>query len=351
MTRVPVRIGLIGFGGSARTIHAPLIHSVPGLDLVAAMPTTAGARKRLQGARMTVVTTVDQLVDLGVEVAVVATPDVAHVEGANAAIAAGLDVVVEKPLAPTSAGARALQAAATAAGVRVVPFQNRRWDSDFLTVRRVLAEGAIGAPIRFESRLTRWSPQVGTNWRDERRPGTLDGRLADLGAHLVDQAVELFGAVTEVYAEIDAVRPGATANDDCFVALRHRSGVLTHLHMSAVSAAHLPRMRVQGLDGAFVKYGQDPQQDALSAGRSPSEDGWGCERDEDAGTLTTIDAERRVPSERGDWAAFYRGIRAMRAEGAPPPVAVGDAVAVLSILEAAERSSRDRAVVGVAGNE
>jgi scyllo-inositol 2-dehydrogenase (NADP+) len=342
-----VRVGLIGFGGSARTIHVPLIRSVRELNLVAAIPTTDAARERAVEAGVSVVDTVQHLVDLGVEVAVIATPDVAHVAGAEAAMAAGLDVVVEKPVAPTVKAAKKLELTATWSGLRVVPFQNRRWDSDCLTVRRLLREQAVGQPIRFESRLTRWSPTVSSNWRDQHRPGTLDGRLADLGAHLVDQAMVLFGPVEEVYAEIDSVRPGAVANDDCFVSLRHDSGVLTHLHMSAVSAARLPRMRLQGLGGSYLKYGSDPQQDALASGRTPGEADWGRERDEEAGTLTTADAEHAVISERGDWGAFYRGIAAMRAHGAPAPVALGDAIAVLRVLEAAQASARDRCVVGL----
>jgi scyllo-inositol 2-dehydrogenase (NADP+) len=342
----PVRVALIGFGGSARTIHLPLIRAVPELQLAAVVPTSDGARVRTLAAGLPVVSAIDELPEHGVDLAVVATPDVAHLADAEQALAAGLDVVVEKPVAATLADAETLQRSAQRAGRRIVPFQNRRWDSDFLTVRRLLAEGALGRPVRFDSRLTRWSPTIGPNWRDQRREGTLDGRLADIGAHLVDQAIVLFGPVASVYAEIETVRPGAVANDDCFIALRHESGVLSHLHMSSLSAPRLPRLRLQGLTGAYVKYGADPQQDALGAGGDPAAGDWGLEDPADAGVVTT-DHDAVATSERGDWTAFYRGVAAMQLDGAAPPVALDDAIDTLRVLDAAARSGRERGVVTV----
>ncbi len=345
----PVRVGLVGFGGSARTIHAPLIRAVSGLDLVAVVPTSQRATEAArQAPGLTIVPSIAQLADEGVELAVIATPDIVHVEHAEAALGAGLDAVVEKPVAATLDGARRIAAAAESTGRTVIPFQNRRWDSDYLTVRRLIADDLVGRPIRFESRLSRFAPEVGPNWRDKRREGMLDGRLADLGSHLVDQATALFGAVDAVYAEVKFQRPKAVANDDCFVVLEHASGVTTHLHMTALSAPRLPRFRVQGLAGGFLKFGADPQQDALGAGGTPADVGWGVEAAEDAGILTTTGGDRAIVSERGDWTAFYRGVADAVRTGAPPPVALADAIETVRLLEAADRSARRREVVDTA---
>lgn len=343
---VPVRVGIVGFGGSARSIHAPLIDSVAGLDLVAVVPTSDRAREAVAGSPdLTVVPSIGQLVDEGVRLAVIATPDVAHVENVQEALAAGMDVVVEKPIAGTLEGARQIAEAAEGSGRLVIPFQNRRWDSDFLTVRRLLDDNAVGGPIRFESRMSRFAPRIGPNWRDKRRMGMLDGRLADLGSHLVDQAFVLFGPISRLYAEVRIQRPHAVANDDCFVAFEHESGVMTHLHMTALSAPRLPRFRLQGLNGGYIKYGDDPQQASLNDGLRPGSPGWGIEAALEAGTLTTESGDRLILSERGDWSAFYRGVHASLANGLPSPVRITDAVEVLRVLDAADRSSRERQVV------
>lgn len=344
----PVRVALVGYGGSARTIHEPLIRSVDGLELSAVVPTGSGAAAvaaQERGLRM--LPDIGALADGGIDVAVVTTPDVAHVNDVLAALEAGVHVVAEKPLAATVADGERLAAAAAAAGLRLIPFQNRRWDGDFRTVQKLLSEDVVGRPVRFDSRLTRWSPRVGRTWRDQRREGTLDGRLADIGAHLVDQAIVLFGAVSAVYAEIRAARPSATANDDCFVALHHRDGVVSHLHMSSISSADLPRLRLQGLGGAFVVHDDDPQMPALSEGHRPGDAEWERRIAAGVGQLSGTGADGSVRLLPGDWAAVYRGVRATIAENAPVPVEVDDAVQVLRVLDAAARSARERTVVTV----
>ena len=224
-------------------------------------------------------------------------------------------------------------------------FQNRRWDGDFLTVRRLLSEDALGRVLRFESRFERWRPEVGTGWR-ERADGA-GGLLFDLGSHLVDQAVQLFGPVQAVYAELELRRPGAEVDDDDFVALEHAGGVRSHLWMSSVAAQAAPRFRVLGDRAAFTKHGLDVQEDALRAGRSPTEPDWGEEPEDRWGRLGAGEELRAVPTEPGNYGAFYEAVAASLRQGGPPPVEPIDAVEVLEVLEAASRSSLERKVVPV----
>src|SRR5262249_42471240 len=159
-------------------------------------------------------------------------------------------------------------------GVLLTVFQNRRWDGDFLTVRQLLGSGQLGTVARFESRFERWRPKLSGGWRESGDPEDAGGLLYDLGSHLVDQALLLFGAVTQIYAELDARRAGSRTDDDTFVALTHESGVRSHLWMSAVAAEPGPRFRIFGNEAAFTKYGLDVQEAALREGGDPRETGW-----------------------------------------------------------------------------
>ncbi|WP_136587643.1 Gfo/Idh/MocA family oxidoreductase [Microbacterium hydrothermale] len=345
------RVALVGFGGSARGIHTPLIRSVDGLELVAAVARSPQSAARAKDAGILSVDSIEALREHGVDLAVIATPDGAHREDVEAALEVGYDVVVEKPLAGTLGEVERLVTMAADAGRHLIPFHNRRWDGDFLTVRLLLAEDRVGDPFRFASRLTRWSPTARAWWRDTPRPGQVDGKLGDIGSHLVDQALVLFGPVDEVYAEVRSIRGTDTANDDCFLALQHRGGVLTHLHLSAVSAARLPRFVLQGRRAAFTVFGDDPQMEALNTGRSPRDAGWGRRNVDTHGILSGDGEDERIPTLAGDWSDFYRGVLALRRGDAAPPVAVEDAVAGLAVLEAAQRSAEDRCVIRIAADE
>jgi predicted dehydrogenase len=257
---------------------------------------------------------------------------------------AGLGVVVEKPLAAQVAPARALVDRAEAAGVMLTVFHNRRWDAEFLTVQRLVTEGALGELTRFESRFERWRPERAPGaWREELSGVDGGGVLLDLGVHLVDQAITLVGPVSHVYAEVAARRGGS--DDDVFVALEHRSGVHSHLWCSAVAAAPGPRLRVLGSTGGFVAEHLDGQEDALRAGHRPDEPGFGVEPPERWGRLVHGDGGEPVPTERGRWPAFYEGVARALVEGSPPPVDPADAVAALEVLEAARRSAAESRVV------
>lgn len=275
---------------------------------------------------------------------VIASPNRTHVPLALAALDAGLHVVVDKPLAATAADALRLCDAAHGAGRVLTVYQNRRWDGDFLTLRRLLAEGVLGDVLRFESRFEKWRPDPKPGWRESDDPRDAGGILYDLGSHLIDQALVLFGPVRAVYAELDRRRAGVLVDDDAFVALTHESGVRSHLWMSAVAGQSGPRMRVLGTRGTWTKRGLDGQEAALRAGRAPRDPGWGEEPESEWGVLGAGDHTRPVPTEPGDYRRFYAALVAAIRHGAPPPVDPRDAVASLQILEAARRSAQDRKV-------
>jgi predicted dehydrogenase len=252
-----------------------------------------------------------------------------------------LAVVVDKPLSATVTDALRLKEAAAVRGVPVTVFQNRRWDGDFLTVSDLVERGALGSVHRFESRFERWRPQVSAAWRESPDPADAGGVLYDLGSHLIDQALALFGSVTSVYAELRNQRPGARVDDDAFVALTHRSGVVSHLWASLVAADAGPRMRVLGTTGAFVKFGLDVQEDQLRRGEDPNSAGWGSEPSDRWGRLAIGPENRTVPTVPGRYQRFYELVVAALSGEGPLPVELDEAITSLRVIEAARKSAQD----------
>jgi predicted dehydrogenase len=346
----PIRVALIGYGLAGAVFHGPLISCTPGMSLSTIVTGDPGrqARASAEHPDALLLPDVAALWERPTEhdLVVVATPNRFHVPLGLAALEAGLPVVIDKPMAPSSEGGRRLVAEAAERDLLLTVFQNRRWDGDFLTVRRLLSDDALGQVVRFESRFERWRPDVQPGaWREFGDPEDAGGLLFDLGAHLIDQAVVLFGPPSTVYAEVDDRRPGAQIDDDSFVALEHASGVRSHLWMSAVAAIGGPRMRVLGLRAAYEKFGLDVQEQALSEGSRPDDPAWGREPPDRWGRLGTGDDARTVETKPGNYPEFYRGVAASLRDGAPPPVDPEDSVAVLEIIEAALESARTGRVV------
>jgi scyllo-inositol 2-dehydrogenase (NADP+) len=346
-----LRVAIIGYGLAGRFFHAPLIAATEGLT-VAAVVTSDPARQsqvaREHPEAQVLRSPEDLWATAGHDLVVIAAPNDAHVRLATEAVGRGLAVVVDKPLAVSEAEAQSLVSGAERAGVLLTVFQNRRWDSDHLTLASVLAEDGLGSVMRYESRLERWRPQPSAEaWREASSPHQGGGVLLDLGSHLVDQALVLFGAPTHVYAEVDA-RRGTPGDDDVFIALRHAGGVISHLRGSAVTAAPGPRLRVLGDRAAFVCPEPDSQEDRLRTGARPDDgSSWGVEPEERWGRLVTGDGSVPVPSQRGDWPRFYALLRASLIAGDPLPVDPQDAVRTLRVLELARQSATERAVIPV----
>ncbi|KUL47200.1 oxidoreductase [Streptomyces sp. NRRL F-4489] len=352
----PFRVGLIGYGLAGSVFHAPLIAATDGLllDTVSTRSPERQAQARAEHPQVRTVATADEVLDRAaagdLDLIVLASPNKTHVPLATAALEAGTAVVVDKPLAATAAEAEQLAALADRRGLLLSVFQNRRWDNDFRTVRALLAEGALGDVQRFESRFERWRPRPKGGWRESGDPAELGGLLYDLGSHLVDQALTLFGPALSVYAESDIRRAGAEADDDTFIALTHAGGVRSHLWVSATTAQLGPRFRVLGSRAGYVKYGLDPQEAALRAGQRPAsgggaDDAWGVEPESCWGRLGSGESPQTgggvpVRTLRGDYPAYYAGIVRSLRDGVAPPVSAAEAAATLRVLEAARRQAR-----------
>lgn len=343
--RVPWAVA--GYGSGGRVFHAPLLASAAELTFSAVVTRNAGRRAAV-AADWPGVATVDRIEDLtalGIRGVTVTTSSGTHAELAHRALDAGLAVVVDKPFALTAAAARGLVDHATAVGLVLTAYQNRRWDSDLLTVRALVASGQLGRVHRFTSRIDRLravSPE---------RPGPPveqgGGTLFDLGPHLVDQAVLLWGPVARVHAQLRTVRAGSPAEDDIELHLEHRSGVLSTLAAGQASAAAGPRFQVLGTAGGFLIGGFDSQEAQLKAGGSPVTLGpaWGVEPESAWGVLTTGAGRARVRSARGRWDLFYPAVaRAVLGTGAVP-VDPADAVVTAQIFEAARVSAATGASV------
>ena len=351
----PLQVGLVGFGLAGAVFHAPLIESTPDLSLHSVVTANPERRARLakEHPDARVVDSVDQLLadPSELDLVVVASSNRSHIPVARAALEAGLPVVVDKPLAAHAAEARDLAALAAERDLLLTVFQNRRWDSDFLTAKQLIADGSLGTVHRFESRFERWRPALREgSWRESADPVDAGGLLYDLGSHIVDQALQLFGPVERVYAELGEFRVGTAVDDDAFVALTHVNGVRSHLWMSAVATQFGPRLRVLGDQAAYTVYGLDPQEDALAAGARPGP-GWGTPPQADWGLLGTPDAANPHPSLPGDYPAFYAAVATALRKGTTPPVAPDDVIAALTVLEAARRSATEGRTVSLSTTE
>jgi len=342
-----LRVALVGYGLGGAAFHAPLIATTPAMTLAGVVTRDpariAEVRSRYPACRI-LSGAEELLADADAwDLVVVATPNATHVPLASAAVDAGLPCVVDKPVAMDAESARVLGRAAAARGVSLVPFHNRRWDGDFLTILELIAAGRLGEPHRVESRFERWRPTVGpqTGWRDDPHAG--GGVLDDLGPHLVDQALVLWGRPSSVYAELDVRRAGATSVDDAFVALSWPDGRRAHLWASAIAAAPGPRFRVLGSRAAYVKWGMDPQEALLRAGAVPAGPDWGADAEEAWGRV----GEEAVPTVHGAYPWFYAAMVAHLRDGGPAPVAWEDAVVGLEVIDAARRSAADGSVVAV----
>jgi predicted dehydrogenase len=338
-TNTEIRVALIGYGLGGQSFHAPVIATTPGMRL-AAIVTGNADRQHLATAEHPGARIVDSADELfrdpsQIDLVVISTPNRTHVPLALQAIEAKRAVVVDKPLAVSSTEGRHLVDEARRQNVFLSVYQNRRWDGDFLTLRRLIAEQALGTIHRFESHLDRWRPNAKGGWRELGDPGEAGGLLFDLGSHLIDQALTLFGPAANVYAEVDTRRAGVAADDDVFVALTHRSGVRSHLTASVLVAQSGPRLRVLGDRAAYTKLTADVQEDALRRGERPDNPNWGLEPVEHYGLLGVGQDARPVPTERGDYRGFYRGVVRSLRNGSPPPVDPNDAVATLEIIETA----------------
>jgi predicted dehydrogenase len=332
-----LNVGLLGFGYVGKVFHAPLIAATAGLRL-AAVGSSDPARVRADWPDVHVGPVADVVVHPDVDLVVVATPNDTHHPLARRALEAGKHVVIDKPFTVTRAEAVDLARLAAERKRVLSAFHNLRWNADFLTLRALVAQGRLGEVRYFESHFDRHRPEVRARWREQAGPGS--GIWYDLGSHLLDQALQLFGAPRAVFADLALQRDGAQAVDYFHVLLRYeRTRVI--LHGSNLVAGGSPRYVVHGDQASYVKHGLDPQEEALRRGERPGAPGWG--RDPQDGTLyrpaETGAAPEPVPTQPGDWRAYYAQLVEAVAGRGPNPVPATDAIRVMALLELAMQSA------------
>jgi predicted dehydrogenase len=333
----PVRVALIGYGFAGRTFHAPLMLAVPQLALtVVASSNAERVRADLPDVEV-VADPLEAVRHADVDLVVLATPNETHVPLAHAALLAGKHVVVDKPLTPTLDEARELVGLAHRCGRMLTVFHNRRWDSDFISIREAIEAGRVGDVLHLESRMERFRPKVRDRWRE--RPGPASGLWWDLGPHLVDQVLQLLGRPDRVQADIALQRDGATTDDWAHVVLTfgRRRAVL---HAALVAAAPAARFTVHGTRGSLVKQDADRQETQLIAGMRPGDAEWGADPDPLAWHRSDGEVER-LPAVRGNQTRFYAGVAAALLGERDNPVSPRDALDVMAVLEAAAMSAAE----------
>jgi predicted dehydrogenase len=340
-----INVALIGYGYAGKTFHAPLIGSVRGLCLHSVVSSDT-EKVLVDHPRARIISEAGAaFADPAIDLVVIAAPNRFHAPLAHGALAHRKHVLVDKPFTLTVVEAESLIAHAERAGRVLSVFHNRRWDSDFLTLRRLAAEGSLGEIVQFESHFDRYRPLPRDRWRERAGPGS--GLWFDLGSHLADQALCLFGMPDDVCADITRLRQGAEIDDYFHVLLNYpRRRVI--LHGTCLAAATPLRFAVHGTMGSFIKHGLDSQEDRLKAGKTPDDPSWGA--DLYPGTLTSMRAGSReasiVQGEPGNYRQFYVEIRDAIWGHAPNPVPAREATAVMAIIEAAiESAGSGRSVV------
>jgi predicted dehydrogenase len=342
MTNRKIRAGVIGFGLGGKIFHAAVLAAVDGVELGGIVQRKGDEAAKAHPGVPIYRSVEAMLEDKSLELVAVATPNDSHIPLTKQLLSAGRNVVVDKPFALASAEVAEVIQLARKQKLLLSAYQNRRWDGDFLTVKKLLASGEIGNLVSFESCYDRWRPQPRLNvWRENGGPG--GGILYDLGSHLVDQALSIFGLPSHITAHIRIERPLAVV-DDCFEILLQYQDHTATLRGRNLAAIQRPRFLLHGTRGAFLKWGLDPQEDALKSGAKFSDKGFGEEPASAWGTLTT-DADgnivtRPVQTLAGDYRGYYANVRDAILGVEPLAVPAEDAWRTIRLLELARESSQ-----------
>lgn len=335
----PLRVGVVGYGLAGRIFHSAHIAAVPDLTLAYVVSSNTDRAEQARGEHpgVTVVPDVPTLLEHAddLDLVVVASPGPLHAQHARAVLEAGVAALVDKPFVVDPADGQALIDLADERGLPLTVFQNRRYDDDYRLVRDVVHSGVLGDVVRFESAIERWKPTASKQWKAEGTVADGGGLLFDLGAHLIDQAVQLFGEPVEVHAEIGRRTDATPADDDTFCSLLHPDGVRSHLTMSTAVGIPGPRMRIVGTRGALVVPTADLQEPRLLAGDRPGDPGYAQRREGDRPRLVVDGVEHALPAMRpGGYVDFYADLaRYLRGDG-DNPVDPADSLAVVELVTA-----------------
>jgi len=360
-----ISVGVLGFGLGGRVFHCPFVSAVPGLELTAIM-TSKGDEALKSYPAVKIVTSVDEMLDLlGIDAVVVSTPNETHFALAKQCLQAGKHVVIDKPFSATSAEAAELGQIAASKGVHVIPFHNRRYDGDFRSIQKLIAEHAVGRLVTFESHFDRFRPIPRENtWKEAGNPA--NGMLFDLGPHLVDQAIALFGRPTAITASVRSDRDHTEIEDAFDITLHYPDysgitgkGLLAHCRTSYLACDNAPRFLLHGTTGSFKKHGLDPQEPKLVSGAKVPVQGspevWLQEDEKAWGTLTVAPTPadpatlvtQQIKTEPGDYRLFYANVRDAILGTAPLAITPEDGYRVIKLLELARISSAEARTVPV----
>jgi scyllo-inositol 2-dehydrogenase (NADP+) len=336
-----VNVGLVGFGFAGKVFHAPVIRAVEGLRLTTIVQRHGPPDRPY--ADVDVVPSVAELLTRAVDLVVIATPNPSHHPIAKQCLLAGRHVVVDKPFTTTVAEAEELVQLGTEQRRVLSAYQNRRYTGDFLTVRNLLSDGVLGRVTSFEAHFDRFRPDLRPGaWREQPHPGS--GVWFDLGPHLLDQALLLFGPPQAIAADIRIERDGA-AVDDAFDVTLHYPHMRALLRGTMLALSPGPSFAVRGMKGTFVKHGLDPQEEALKSGHTPTESNWDVEPPEMYGTLTTPEGTRTIPTIPSSFTRYYENIRDAIRGTAQLAVTPAHVLNVMRGLELAVTSSQRRCVI------
>jgi scyllo-inositol 2-dehydrogenase (NADP+) len=343
-----IDVGLIGFGLGGKAFHAPVIAAAKGLRLAAVLQRRENTAAEIYPG-VKVVRTLEELLAIeSIQLVAISTPNDTHFSYAKACLEAGRDVVVDKPFTATLAEARELAQLARQRGRLLTVYQERRLDGDFATLKNLIADGELGRLVHFEETFDRCRAQVRDSWKEKVGPGC--GVFWDLAPHLIDHALVLFGEPEALLADLRMERDGARNVDAFDVTFYYPNGFRAVMSSTTLAPVARPHFRVRGTRGEFIKQGLDPQEALLRAGQPMGGPSWGLEKPEEWGTLSVIESdkqitERRVPSERGDYRAFYENVRDVMLGKAEPLVTLEEALRVMYALELSEASSAERRVL------
>lgn len=340
-----VRVGVIGFGLAGRIFHAAVVAETPGLELACIVQRRGDEAARAYPGVRIARSIEEMLEDRSIHLAVVGTPSYAHFEHGMQCLRAGRNVMIDKPFALTSEEATGLIDEARKQGVLLTAYQNRRWDGNHQTLKKVLASGRLGRVVSYESHFDRFREQPRLDvWRESGGPG--GGTLFDLGSHLIDQVTTLFGNPRSLWADVRIDRENGTA-DDAFDILMKFDGITARLHATTIAAFPGPQHVVHGTKGSFVKWGLDPQEDALKAGAKFSDPGFGEEPESKWGTLYFPgQPPEKVKTERGDYRGIYENVRDAILGKAKLEVTPEQAWRTTRLIELARLSSAEGRRVG-----
>ncbi|MCU1407679.1 MAG: oxidoreductase, Gfo/Idh/MocA family [Glaciihabitans sp.] len=337
------RVGLVGFGVGGRYFHSPLINSLEGVEFAGVVTSNPDRQSELATAfpGVPAFNTVAELLASGVDLVTVSIPPENRGAVVRQVLEAGVAVVIDKPFALTTAEARELIDLSVRLGVPLTVFQNRRWDSEARTVARAVETGELGDILHVESMIEKWQPEGETN-------PTGGGLLLDLGSHLVDQVLTIFGPAVSVYGEVDK-RPGAEYEHTWRLSILHKSGLRSSVHASCVQPDDRPRFRITGSNGTLMLEGLDIQESQVFAGESPATlgDGWGVEPEQRWGEIIRTTGTSVYKRVRGDWSGFYTETLAALRDGTALPVDPESAFATLVVLEFAAQSAAEGRVIPI----